>query len=93
MYSCPNFCIQLDADVRAAFDVAYANIHKFHAAQKKTQQLEVDTMRVGTPTTKFHLEQLDCEPVFFAQSLQNIKPDDLLMYFCSDSGCDLSKSS
>ncbi|KAH7292322.1 hypothetical protein KP509_29G061700 [Ceratopteris richardii] len=35
---------QLDADVKAAFDVAYDNIHAFHAAQKKTNELEVENM-------------------------------------------------
>ncbi|KAH8953794.1 hypothetical protein BDL97_08G045200 [Sphagnum fallax] len=34
----------LDSDVKAAFDVAYDNIYVFHAAQRKTQQLQVETM-------------------------------------------------
>ncbi|EFJ27113.1 hypothetical protein SELMODRAFT_96933, partial [Selaginella moellendorffii] len=35
---------KLDPDVQAAFDVAFDNIYKFHLAQRKTQQLEVETM-------------------------------------------------
>ncbi|GAQ82747.1 histidinol dehydrogenase [Klebsormidium nitens] len=35
---------QLDPDVTAAFDVAFDNIKAFHAAQKKTQALVVETM-------------------------------------------------
>ncbi|GBG71511.1 hypothetical protein CBR_g8928 [Chara braunii] len=35
---------ELDADVAAAFDVAFENIKRFHTAQKKTQPLEVETM-------------------------------------------------
>ncbi|KAG6543017.1 hypothetical protein Mapa_015513 [Marchantia paleacea] len=35
---------ELDPEVKAAFDVAYANIRTFHAAQKKTQSMEVETM-------------------------------------------------
>lgn len=37
---------QLDSDVTAAFDVAFENIKAFHAAQKKTQALVVETMPV-----------------------------------------------
>jgi hypothetical protein len=40
------FLAQLDPEVKAAFDVAYDNIYCFHAAQKKTQQLQVETMPV-----------------------------------------------
>ncbi|BBN14024.1 histidinol dehydrogenase [Marchantia polymorpha subsp. ruderalis] len=35
---------ELDPEVKAAFDVAYANIKTFHAAQKKSQSMEVETM-------------------------------------------------
>ncbi|MCO5573840.1 hypothetical protein L7F22_027615 [Adiantum nelumboides] len=35
---------KLDADVKAAFDVAYNNIYAFHAAQKRTHELSVETM-------------------------------------------------
>lgn len=35
---------KLDADVKAAFDVAYENIYAFHAAQKKTHHLLVENM-------------------------------------------------
>eukprot|EP00250_Pteridium_aquilinum_P006166 c16138_g1_i1 orf=339-1886(-) len=35
---------KLEADVKAAFDVAYENIYAFHAAQKKTHELEVENM-------------------------------------------------
>ncbi|EFJ21362.1 hypothetical protein SELMODRAFT_417335 [Selaginella moellendorffii] len=35
---------KLDPDVQATFDVAFDNIYKFHLAQRKTQQLEVETM-------------------------------------------------
>lgn len=35
---------QLEADVKAAFDVAYENIYAFHAAQKKTNELQVENM-------------------------------------------------
>lgn len=34
----------LEDDVRAAFDVAYENIHKFHAAQKELADVDVETM-------------------------------------------------
>ena len=36
--------MQLADDVRAAIDVAYANIHKFHAAQAAQDTLRVETM-------------------------------------------------
>lgn len=35
---------KLEADVKAAFDVAYENIYAFHAAQKKTHELQVENM-------------------------------------------------
>lgn len=35
---------ELDADVKAAFDVAYANIEKFHEAQKELADVDVETM-------------------------------------------------
>lgn len=38
--------MQLPADVAAAFDVAFDNIHKFHAAQKQALPVEVETMPV-----------------------------------------------
>jgi hypothetical protein len=45
---------QLDSDVKAAFDVAYDNIYVFHAAQRKTQQLQVETMPVSVSHTPFN---------------------------------------
>ncbi|PCH41080.1 histidine biosynthesis trifunctional-protein [Wolfiporia cocos MD-104 SS10] len=36
--------MQLDPDVRAAIDVAYANVYKFHAAQAEQTPLAVETM-------------------------------------------------
>ncbi|OBZ70126.1 Histidine biosynthesis trifunctional protein [Grifola frondosa] len=36
--------MQLDASVRDAIDVAYANIHKFHQAQAEQSELVVETM-------------------------------------------------
>ena len=35
---------KLDDDVKAAFDMAYDNIHKFHAAQKELSDVDVETM-------------------------------------------------
>ena len=35
---------KLDDDVKAAFDMAYDNIHKFHAAQKELADVDVETM-------------------------------------------------
>ncbi|MCO5589223.1 hypothetical protein L7F22_043189 [Adiantum nelumboides] len=35
---------KLDGDVKAAFDVAYNNIYAFHAAQKRTHELQVENM-------------------------------------------------
>ncbi|KAI5055652.1 hypothetical protein GOP47_0029173 [Adiantum capillus-veneris] len=35
---------KIDADVKAAFDVAYDNIYAFHAAQQKTHELQVENM-------------------------------------------------
>jgi hypothetical protein len=34
----------LAPEVKAAFDVAFANISKFHEAQRKTAPLDVETM-------------------------------------------------
>lgn len=45
---------QLDSDVKAAFDVAYDNIYVFHVAQRKTQQLQVETMPVSVSYTPFN---------------------------------------
>jgi histidinol dehydrogenase len=39
--------VQLDPEVKAAFDVAYENIKCFHAAQQKNQHLQVETMPVS----------------------------------------------
>jgi len=39
--------VQLDPEVKAAFDVAFENIKCFHAAQQKNQHLQVETMPVG----------------------------------------------
>jgi len=46
-FLCVNaFCIQLDSNVKEAFDVAYDNIYAFHLAQKSTEK-SVENMKVS----------------------------------------------
>lgn len=40
------FCVQLDSNVKEAFDVAYDNIYAFHLAQKSTEK-SVENMKVS----------------------------------------------
>lgn len=66
--------LQLDPEVKAAFDVAYNNIHCFHAAQQKTQPLQVETMPVGADYCLFFV-------VFITYIFAEVYHDVVLQFF------------
>lgn len=47
------FLMQLDSNVKEAFDVAYDNIYAFHLAQKSTEQ-SVENMKVSQFSYPLH---------------------------------------